>query len=177
MKMRSVILLLYLLVVTAVSADVYRSVDDDGNVVFSDQPSPGAEKLDVQEIQTIETRPLAPPPLPAPPDTTFPGYDKIAITSPEYDATIRDNQGNLSVTTVLEPQLQTGLGHQLLLYMDGKPVSEGGSATAFNLENIDRGTHSLQAVAVDRDGNEIGRSATTVVHMKRASISAPKPTP
>jgi hypothetical protein len=175
--MRTVVLLLFFITVVTASADVYRSVDEDGNVVFSDQPSPGAEKLDIQEIQTIETQPLAPPPLPPPPETTFPGYDKIAITSPEQDATIRDNQGNFTVTAALDPQLQTALGHQLMLYMDGKPVSEGGAATTFSLQNIDRGTHSLQAVAVDRDGNEVGRSAAVVVHMKRAFITPPAPAP
>ena len=39
-------------------ADVYRSVDEDGNVIFIDQPTPGAEMIETRDIPTIE----APPP-------------------------------------------------------------------------------------------------------------------
>ena len=42
----------------SLSAEIYRSVDENGNVVFEDTPSPNSELINVDELQTIKP-PLA----------------------------------------------------------------------------------------------------------------------
>ena len=51
--MRLLTLSLLILFMPAGHADVYRSVDENGNIVYSDQPSEGAEKIEVKDAQTI----------------------------------------------------------------------------------------------------------------------------
>jgi hypothetical protein len=55
---------------------------------------------------------------------------------------------------MLEPGLNSDRGDQLALYMDGAQVSVG-SSPQFELNNIDRGTHTLKASVVDNGGKAI----------------------
>ena len=56
--MRIFTLLFCLLLAMASSAEVYRFVDENGNVVFTDKPSPDAELVNVDELQTIKPPPV-----------------------------------------------------------------------------------------------------------------------
>lgn len=150
------ILLMFNLCATAET--VYRSVDKDGNMAFSDKPSPGSEEIHIEDVQTIKTpniRPFKYKPLEKKQALR---YTRIAIVSPVNDTAIRVNTGNISVSVLLEPALNPGRGDQIALYMDGNKVSAG-SATQFSLDNIDRGTHTLKASVIDASGKAIISSA------------------
>ena len=41
----------------AVAAEFYKSVDEQGNIIYSDTPMPGAEQLKPPPISTVEGRP------------------------------------------------------------------------------------------------------------------------
>jgi hypothetical protein len=56
--MRILITIICLLLTLSLSAEIYRSVDENGNVVFEDTPSPNSELINVDELQTIKP-PLA----------------------------------------------------------------------------------------------------------------------
>jgi len=81
-------------------------------------------------------------------------YTNIVIVTPANDTAIRVNTGNITVNVSLEPGLNHDRGDQIALYMDGNKVSEG-SATQFNLDNIDRGTHTLKASVIDASGKAV----------------------
>jgi len=51
--MRILLICITLTLLTTVSAGVYRSLDEDGNVVFTDKPSPDAEKIRIDKVQTV----------------------------------------------------------------------------------------------------------------------------
>ena len=73
----------------AVTAQVYRVEDDQGEVTYTDSPAEGSRAESV-ELPPINTQPgLAPPPK-APPTTTEPGqsYTTAYILQPENDSTI-----------------------------------------------------------------------------------------
>ena len=158
--MRYVILISSLLFCFVSSAEVYRSVDADGNVVFSDEPTPNAEKVIIPEVQTV----------PPPNAGNFrykspqgkPRSYTLAITSPADDAAIRDNAGNISVSVSVEPRLFSG--DKLVIYMDGKEV---GTGTSVSLQNVDRGTHQLRAVIKDRNDRIRKSSKSVSFHMLR----------
>jgi len=157
-------------VLGAAAAPVYKWVDEDGNVVYSDRPQPGAEQLEDPQVQTVPAPPLPPqrPEPPAPPQARE--YRSIAIASPEDDATLRDNTGNVQVQVTLRPPLQVNFGHSLQLYLDGQPHGEPGRATSFTLANVPRGTHTLRAAVLDEDGREVAGSAASVFHLHRTFI-------
>lgn len=162
----------------AVSAVTYRWVDEQGNVVYSDKPHPGAEAIEEKEVQTIHAPPV--PPI-TPRESTAPpavaGYERVTVVSPEDDTQIRENAGNVTVTIAVEPALETKLGHKLALFVDGAQFSEPSTATQFQLINMDRGTHTLEAKVIGSDGEVIISSPPSEFHLLRHSVLHPTPGP
>jgi len=160
--MRISLLIISLFFTCSAQADIYKSVDEEGNVIFTDKPSPDAEKIIIKEVQTIDAPKVQPnkEALPAAAEEEkLVGYSKVEIISPEDDTGIRANDGNITITTVVEPALNQEAGDALAFYMDNKLVSTG-SGTQLSIKNVDRGTHSLSVAVVDKDGKELIRSAS-----------------
>ena len=172
--MRISVIILCFLISSLAQAQVYRSIGKDGTVIFSDQPSEGAVKIEVKKLETVKS--LDTPPSPASstpsPQAQQSTYTGINITSPADDQAIRQNAGNLNVSVAVAPGLKSG--HKLVLYLDGQEYSQSDSTT-FSLKNIDRGTHQLRAAVVDASGNELIASDSVSFHMLRYSTLQPKP--
>ena len=96
------------------------------------------------------------------------GYQAVRIVAPESEQTVHDNSGNLAVTVTVSPPLQSGAGDRFLLLLDDKTVASG-SGQQFELKNIDRGTHTLQARVEAADGTVRATSPQVIFHMWRAS--------
>lgn len=172
--MRNLTITLLVLLPLAVSAAIYKFYDEDGNIVFSDQPGAHAEKLDDRKIQTIKADKV--PTIVKPAKATEPfSYDSITITQPQDSETIRDNNGTVNIDVEIKPELNTRLGHQLVLNLDGKAVAEGGTATSFTLNGLPRGEHTLTAIIQDQAGNSVTSSATVTLYLKHHSILHPTP--
>ena len=45
---------LLILLSASVQADVYKSVDENGEVIFSDQPTPNAQRMKLPELPTYK---------------------------------------------------------------------------------------------------------------------------
>ncbi len=170
-KSLKLVLLLLPLIATA-ETNVYRSVDADGNVVFSDEPSEGAETIQIDEIQTVPTEHREFKYTPSEKKDTVSDYASLVILSPENDTAVRENAGNLSIKLQTEPALRAG--DQIVLYMDGQEVDRG-NKTAFDLVNLDRGTHSLSAEIVVA-GSPVIRSEEITFTLLRHSSQHPPPT-
>ncbi|MCI0401274.1 MAG: DUF4124 domain-containing protein [Gammaproteobacteria bacterium] len=170
--MRTVVLVLSLFFFACPSAEeAYKSVDAEGNVSYSDEPSPGAEQIDVPEAVTPEAP--APPTLKqiAPkPTNNFAGYREVelVIASGEDPNSAWEETGSLPISVRLVPTLQAQLGHTLELFVDGKVNSPPGTTTSFEvpMADLDPGEHSFQAVVLNSEGYEVGKSeiATLYVH-------------
>ncbi|MCM2331683.1 MAG: DUF4124 domain-containing protein, partial [Pseudomonas sagittaria] len=83
---------------------------------------------------------------------------------------LRANAGNFTFAVSLEPSLHEGDLLQVLL--DGQPLSTPGTQTSFQLGQVDRGTHSLQAVIL-RDGKPLQSSASVSFTVQRVHIGSP----
>jgi hypothetical protein len=169
-------LLLFAVLTAQVHAQVYRTIDKEGNVTYSDQATEGAVEVEVKELETIkalDTDQIAPL-RPASPDEQE-LYTGLRITSPQNDEAIRDNTGNLVISVAVTPRLLPA--HKLILYLDGAEYAAG-EATSFQLQNIDRGTHQVRAAVVDENGQETINSDTINFHMLRFStLTSPSPKP
>lgn len=160
---------LCLLVVSAPAlAEIYRYRAPDGTVVFSDRPRPGSTRIEVGPNLTVPATPVEQEPSkpPAPPTAT---YESLEIVSPVNDETIRDNAGNVTVGIESRPILQSKQGHRLVVLMDGSPIGPPTTAMQIPLENIDRGSHTLQAIIVDANGQPLIRSGVLTFHLRRHS--------
>ena len=121
------------------------------------------------------TAPRLPERAPETADTAeaFPGYERFEITRPENDATLRDNQGSVSIALQLEPGLHSD--HKLEIFLNGELVG-GGSSSSVQLRNVDRGTHTVHGVIEDASGKELARTAPVTFHLHRTFITR-KPAP
>ncbi len=160
---------------------VYRHIDKDGNVTFSDQPGPGREQVRVTPVQTY-TPPAASVPKSragsarkdqsrslSDPQSPTPGYTRFEIASPSNEEAIRNNAGAVTVGVQVEPALARNDRIQFLI--DGKPFGEPTRTTIVTLPNIDRGTHTLSARLIDKKGNTRAVAAGVTFHLIRASVA------
>lgn len=167
---------------------IYRTVDEHGNVVFTDVPPKEGERSEAVDIETPNTfDDTAAFPEPESQATrTWTGadsessdeepppfqYTSVAIVKPQDDEAVRANPGNIDVDVLVEPDLRGTDVVRVLL--DGVPAQEG-NQTSFVLENVDRGTHALHAEVADGQGRVLKASQPITFHVLRAV--APRPTP
>lgn len=137
-----VYLMASLLVVSGLaSAEIYRSVDSQGNVTFTDEPDKKAEKIELEELPTYEAPFI--PEIPVAPaaseeqqqqDIAVPKY-KISITSPEQNQSIWAGGGIVEVTVTITPELNSKRGDKLQFKLDGRNIGEPQSSTSYTIDN------------------------------------------
>ena len=176
MRRRSLTLIL-LLASLAVAGTVYKWVDENGVVHYSDQPHPEAQKVDVPPAQTYKggaSVPAMPTTGPsAPPASSEPAsaYQGCAISEPAKDQTFT-NVDALSVVVRTDPGLRPG--DRVYLTLDGQPLN-GGKPTGsqFTLSPVDRGTHVVQAVVRDGQGGLMCQSPGVTFNVHQPSLRNP----
>jgi hypothetical protein len=161
----------------ALAATVYRWVDEDGVVHYSDQPHPNAEKLQVHAAQTYKPSASetaarstggasggASSAAPAP-------YQGCAIVQPQNDQSFA-NVDSLTVVVQTDPVLHTG--DKVYVTVDGQPLN-GGSPTGsqFVLSPVDRGTHTAQAQVKDAGGALQCQTPPVTFHVTQVSLLNP----
>jgi hypothetical protein len=163
-----------LLACSTVMADVYRWVDDAGNVIYSDTARDGAEKIQLNETTVVPA--LKPQRrkrvTERKAENAFAGYDSVRITSPANEETLRNTTG-VNVTVEVVPALQSG--DQLQLYFDGKAYGKPSSRTNFTVSEVERGSHDLSVAVLDVSGRQLKRSDTSVFFTHRRSIQHAPP--
>lgn len=173
----STALLLLAASVLAGATDIYRHVDAEGNVTFSDQPpAPGenAEKVHLRELNTTPAvEPSAVPDRePDPTEQQEPAELDIRIASPDDETTIAMGPGDVTVTAQATPPL--GRLEQLQLYLDGEAFGEPQGSTTWALQGLMRGPHDLAVERLDRRGNRLARSESVRIYVLRPSVNQPQ---
>jgi len=152
-------------------AEVYRVVDENGTVQYTDNPPAGDPTVESVDLPTINTQPGLQT------GKTFKkqedkeehaGYQSINISAPAQGTTIPPGQESIPVQVSLTPQLKDGDAIQLMF--NGQPYVPASSSTSYNISSLIRGEHKIQAQIIDSEGNVIARSGTTTVYVKRHSI-------
>ena len=150
-------------------AEVYKTINEKGEVVYSDTPSTGSEKLRLQPLPTYK-----PPPIPARKQAGKAAavssiYEEFSFLKPQNDATVRNNLGIVQVELQLKPSLDFRSDHRIQYYLDSKRHGPLVDKTAVTLSNIDRGSHTLSASIFDGDGQELISTGTITINIKRQS--------
>jgi hypothetical protein len=156
--------------VEASATPLYRWVDANGVVHYSDTPVQGAERIEIATTRpSANTKPL---PDYAPSSTTgrpSPGvvYTRLEITSPPDGSTF-SNIHTLGLHADLEPALSPA--HVLQFVMDGQPLPANGLATT---AEITRGEHTVVATVLDEAGQTLISSAPVTFTVHQTSIASP----
>jgi len=169
--MRLGLLLTLLLLFTAPVTAAYKWIAPDGSVSFSDTPPhPDAEQVTLPSSQIFTPTSITPqtPTTKPVPKKNVALYDSVTITQPVHDESIRNNAGNINITVSVKPILQTKLGHQITITVDGKAVTTNTSGRA-TLLNVDRGTHTIRASIINNNGITLFSSGESTFHLLRAS--------
>lgn len=166
-----------------VSAGVYKLVGPDGQVTYTDQEPSRDQTYEKVKVPVPNGGRLTTPAQPQPADASPPAEEKLAalyrtfsIAVPAPNSELRENAGNVTVSLQLEPDLTRNAGHRIVLLMDGKLVAEGASLS-FQLSNVDRGTHQLQAEIRAASGERIMVASPVTFTLHRISILAPNRRP
>lgn len=154
-------------------AQVYKVVDEDGNVTFTDKPpADGSQPIDLAPISVIE----APTYEKAREATETDEAEKemslgymrrvyrdFAITSPTQEESVWKPDGPVPVTWATRTELQQGM--QVILYLDNKRHTAT-IQPMIPLSGLDRGEHTLKAELRD-SRNRIVVTAETITFFVR----------
>jgi hypothetical protein len=182
MKLKQIILVCLSLGVfsSCAFAEIYRSTDADGTVIYSDQPHPKSEAVSLPSVN-IATQSNAQN-TNATTDSTnntkkkIP-YTQFKITSPTDQDTFQ-NATEIPVTISITPALQEG--DKIQFYLDGKAVSEPIASTSYSIpkikgaeEIIERGSHSISAELLNEQGEVIKTTPSVTIHAHYVTLFSP----
>ena len=172
METRTILVLLGLIAMPCALADeAYVWTDEDGVVHYSDRPQPGARRVELQAPNTSRA------PSRSGADESAEGddaaepaapfrYETLEVATPGAEETLWNIEGTLSVTLALTPALRPG--HQIRVYFDGNPRLVSG--TTFQIDEVWRGVHNLQAEVLDETGNMMIRSRTNRFYVQQNTV-------
>lgn len=165
--------------VTPLMAQVYKVVDKDGNVTFTDQPPvDGSKPIKLAPISVIE----APAYETAPAATEGEGeaaekepsladmrraYRDFAIIAPQQEESVWKADGPVAVAWNVSTALQQGM--QVTLYLDGK-VQGRTVQPMIPLSGLDRGEHTVKAELRDSKNRIIATAPTITFFVRQPNL-------
>jgi hypothetical protein len=170
----SLAILLFLASAALPAMDTYTWVDENNERHWSDQPHPGADKVEL----TLQSGYRAPPLQAARNVTRSPAtvagsaYASCAIAQPGADQVYFDVDA-VTISVQLAPGRRGG--DVISVTVDGSsvaPASTGG--TDFTLAPIDRGTHVAAATVRDASGRTLCTAPTVTFHVRQHSVARPR---
>ncbi|GIU04508.1 DUF4124 domain-containing protein [Shewanella glacialipiscicola] len=166
--MRSLTLIGLMLFSMLAQAVVYKWVDKDGKVHYSDEPQPNAQIVELKD-KTLNQISLPQPKTDI--DDVNQAIESIQyqvnITAPNEEETVRDNNGDFEVVATITPELK---GQYLMaIKLDGKPIGQPQVGNIFQLKNIDRGQHTLVVDAMTQNGKVFASSPPRKIFLHQAT--------
>jgi hypothetical protein len=160
---------------TVQAAVIYKWVDADGVVHYSDQASPGAEKIVTAGSSSPATSSArnATGPVASPQRAAQGGlnYTDFSITSPAPDQTFFGDDV-VAVHLNLNPSLRPN--QTITWHLNGKQLDFPPNAVSFALPRLDRGTYSLAATITDQQTSESETSNNVTFFVRQPSALSPQ---
>ena len=181
-------MLVVLLVFTPrVFAEVYKTIDENGNVVYTDQPpGPDASPMDLPGLSVISAQKPAPPVIASSDSSGGPepepqqevnsirdlrrGYRDFAIVSPTQDQNIWGTGNEASIAWGTRYRLQPGMS--VVIYVDGAALAPT-TALVTTVGHLYRGEHNVYAELIDARNRRIATTSPVSFHIKQYSVNFP----
>lgn len=150
----------------AFATEVYKTVDQNGNVIYTDTPkNANSEKVEVREPivvpATVPTRTLKPQSQ----EPQIPTEYKVTIVQPTPETHLLPGNFHLPIQVSTEPNVHAD--HSLIIYDNGEAI-EGNI-----IQYIIRGSHAIHAEVVNKRGKVLGTSAPVTVYVHRPGRLSP----
>ena len=167
------LILLYLLSTGASGQTAYTWVDENGQTHYSDRPVPGSAEIELATAQGFTApqpaiRDAAEPEAEIDPAAAYTAFD---ILQPEQQETLWNVAGNVGVSLNIAPALQPG--HHVGVYLDGELTDLATTASQFQLTEVFRGLHTMQAVILDNDDGVVLRSLAVTFMVQQTTVLNP----
>ncbi len=172
-------LILSLSLSSLVIAEIYKTVDKNGRITYTDVPPANTDAKPL-ELKTINSLPS-----PAVIPNTSPRYSSVSddaneyqvqITAPENGTTLLADERSVTVSISIEPSLNDG---NLLAYKINGDTLTTTQETTYTIVEPPRGEHSLTVDVIDSEGKTLAQSnAITLLVMrplpKQKAVPVPK---
>ncbi|WP_027328362.1 DUF4124 domain-containing protein [Marinimicrobium agarilyticum] len=164
--------LLSLLASPTLGQAIYKSVDEDGNVSYSDRPPNGAQPESAETLPPVNTLPEQ---QPGPAYRNRNGGDdqeqsaidyELSLASPAPESHVNPGQRDLPIVLNANPGLAAG--HAFAFYLDGELLAETRS-NQYVVEEIFRGEHQIRGMIIDENGNMLRETETITIYVHRPS--------
>lgn len=167
----ALILLSTLLTSTLSFAEIYKYVDKNGNVAYTDKPGDNRQAMQLQPLPTIS--------LPKPGQQQRPAdnnsqqksagapYNQLQFTSPKDNSAFWSGNGNFVISVEAEPPLR--VGDKFKVSLDGNTLGTNTSG-AFPVQNANRGTHTASVSVVNLKGDQVQSGPTITFTVHRPSV-------
>jgi hypothetical protein len=166
--MKTLPIILLLLSMSLSAAVVYKKVNQDGTITYSDEPSEGAVKLDLAAGNSVVMPSLVS--LQAKQNKTAKTFKpaqvqyQLRVISPAPEQTIRSNNGKLTVVASITPNVPG----QYQLVLNGLVKTSQTSGT-FKLEAMPRGEYSVQVRFIGNSGKVLALTDMQTFYLHKAS--------
>ena len=169
----TIILTALVLPAAVASTTVYRWVDDQGVVHFSDQPHPGAQKMHVEDAPTFPAPPVPHTSSPSSaPQQNGGAPQSCSIASPTDQQMLMnayDVSGSIQMPAQLDP------GDRVVLMLDGKVLAGAANLSGvFHIPQIERGAHTIAAQVQAPDGQVICQTPPVTFFVHQPSVQNPQ---
>ncbi len=167
------LILLSLLSTVASGQSAYTWVDENGQTHYSDRPVPGSTLIELETAQGFPaprpaTREAAEPEAEIDPAAAYTAFD---ILQPQQQETLWNVAGNVGVSLNIAPVLQPG--HHVGVFLDGELTDLDTTASQFQLTEVFRGLHTMQAVILDNNGDVVLRSLAVTFMVQQTTVLNP----
>jgi len=138
---------------TLMATPIYKYVDEQGVVTYSDTPQPGSVEVQIKPIQQYSAPKLSEsqnaklpdlPLLQTPPDIT---YTALTVKEPKAGDVFDSGTETITVTGTVSPELATQ--HLVQLTLDGAPLGTPEHTLVFSLPHLERGDHTVSLAIID----------------------------
>ncbi|WIX32261.1 DUF4124 domain-containing protein [Salinicola sp. JS01] len=162
------------------AAPVYRHIDAQGNVVYSDRPASG-ERVELAPISVVDPQgeaegvsgmvPSSPPREASAPEAAA-SYTRFEIASPADGTTLPTGRaGDVQVRLAIQPPLADA--DRVQLRVDGEVRQSPMRTQVFAVSGLARGEHQLLAEIVDPQGQVQLATPPVTLYVQRASVNLP----
>lgn len=150
--------------------DIYKTVDENGNVTYSDSPvKENSKKLDLPEINSQPSpNPETAPSFSQANEKTKPVKYTLNINEPSHDQAIPPGQRDVAIIAEIDPiPLEEDITYTLLI--DGA-AADTASLPSFLVKEPLRGSHNIQ-VQAKREKKVIATSKSITIHVIRPTVA------
>lgn len=171
----AIALVISTVVASAVAGGVYKVVDDQGNITYTDTPPAEitADEMVLPVINPISSPTLTPSPAaersPISTDIetvmAFTGYSSVVMVAPLDGSLVRFDQPKLMAQLALTPALQAD--HLVQFYIDGSAYGRAIPAISLAIGGLERGSHRISARVLSSQGAVLAITEPVTVHVQR----------